>query len=733
MPAFADSCPLWFTVPDMLPCMPPFTMPASPPPPPAQPLAPPLLASASAARDSRTALDVPFDFATDDSPHPDPFAGLLIAGRYRMIECIGRGGMGLIYKVEHVELGKLLAIKLLTGELTRDRRVVRRFKREALLVSRLSHPNTVQVFDYGTSDNFTYLVMELVNGKDLAFVVKMQGPLPVARLVPIVIQVCSSLGEAHAMGIVHRDIKLGNIMVSPCCREGSDLVKVLDFGLAKLRDAPELADVTGTGGVVGTPHYMAPEQIRGRAVDGRTDIYSLGAVMYRALTGESVFSGTSSSALFDQHLHDKPIPPHERTPERGIPLDMSAIVMKALEKHPEDRFQRVEELQAALIDLNVLAAPSLNVLLDITRLGALQRDSMKHLEVREAATLELALQRRAATRDEVAAYERKLKRQRWTSTVFACGVAALAAWAAVGLYNYATLTPSFLGMELEPNNTPQQANALPFGAALRGRIGKRLEPQQGDRDFFRIRVPDGTSVVSLRLTALPNMPLCALVYETNGDELEAKFCTGRAGLDLDAPAFRLQPGTYFIAVLQDREHEAHCGTTSVVENVSDDYVLSVHNAAAPSAPLRETEPNDALPGADEVSSGQEVVGMIGWVDDVDFVCAAPAASGASRRVRWVVDDAIDRTRDRGMVLEVTPGVGSRPGVALRVHRANAEGVVGLDDRIGPWRSEPFMLSTEARTQCLRMRLTTDPWARADVASIPLAGRELWSVRIEEAP
>ena len=688
-----------------------------------------VLASSSQNRDADTVDEGDADQHSEPSPHPDPFIGMVVGNRYRMVECIGRGGMGLIYKVEHTELGKFLALKLLAGEFSRDRRVVRRFKREALLVSKLSHPNTVQVFDYGSSDGLTWLVMELVDGKDLAWIVKMHGPMPYARLVPIAVQVCNSLAEAHGVGIIHRDIKLGNIMVSPCCREGSDLVKVLDFGLAKLRDAPELAEVTGAGNIVGTPHYMAPEQIRGKEVDGRTDVYSLGAVMYRALTGELLFKATTPAAVFEAHLHEKPVPPRQRAPSCDIPPAVSEIVMKALEKRPEDRFQSVEELREALIDLQVIGPSSLNVLLDAARLDELQRESLIS-DQRHAAAERPA--RRPATRDEVAAFERKLKRQRWTSVAAAALIAFVGTATGVRAWQMANREVPFDGVEREPNDTSRQANVLPLAAMVRGKIGKRIDPTLGDRDFYRVEIPGDVRRVSLRTSSLPNMGLCTYVYGTETDSLEAKFCMGKPGLALEVPDYRLEPGTHYLAVLQDREHDDAMSVLPVVENVSDDYELSFGLAVSSPESRRESEPNDSVAGADLVAAGEEVAGMPGWLDDMDYVCAAPEQAGPARRVRWVVRDGVDRARDRGKVLEVTQNQEGRAGIPIRVHRASSPLVPGEHDQVGPWKSQPFLLEPTPRAQCLKLKLVADPKSGTDVPIGPLVAHESWSVRLELA-
>ncbi len=220
----------------------------------------------------------------------DPLVGMLIADRYRIVEPIGRGGMGVVYKVEHARIGKLIALKLLSGALARDPGLVARFEREAAMVSQLSHPNTVQVFDFGHTDGLVYLAMEYLRGVDLGHLIRESGALDLDRTARIVIQICSSVAEAHDRGIVHRDLKPENVMVLGS-GQGLEFVKVLDFGLAKLRESTETMNLTLRGAIVGTPYYMPPEQIRGEPVGPAGDVYALGALMYSCLTGDVVFDG----------------------------------------------------------------------------------------------------------------------------------------------------------------------------------------------------------------------------------------------------------------------------------------------------------------------------------------------------------------------------------------------------------------------------------------------------------
>jgi serine/threonine-protein kinase len=234
----------------------------------------------------------------------ETWLGRVVDGRYKVIEVIGRGGMGVVYKVEHARMGKIAAMKVLHKDLAQDPDVVRRFEREAALVSRLDHPNTAHVFDFGAVPDGLYLIMEMVRGQDLGHIVERDGPLPFARAAPLFIQVCGALGEAHDLGIVHRDLKPENVLVTRTTG-GRDFAKVLDFGLAKLENRDTNPEATGKTEIVGTPYFMSPEQIRGEDVDARADVYSLGALMYAVLTGKPPFTARSAVGVLTKHLTAK--------------------------------------------------------------------------------------------------------------------------------------------------------------------------------------------------------------------------------------------------------------------------------------------------------------------------------------------------------------------------------------------------------------------------------------------
>ena len=634
----------------------------------------------------------------------DPLIGVIVAERYRIIEPIGRGGMGVVYKVEHARIGKLMALKLLTGELTRDREIVERFKREAQLASQLSHPNTVQVFDFGTSEGLTYLAMEYLRGEDLGRIIRRSAFLSPARTAKIVIQICSSLAEAHDRGIVHRDLKPENIVILRG-QSGEDVVKVLDFGLAKLRESSELAEVTTRGAIVGTPYYMSPEQIRGEPSEPRSDVYSLGALTYSCLTGRAAFDAATPMAILTKHLTDEPASPSARFPELGIPRSMSAIVLKALAKDPARRYQSVRELQEALFDeLRGLGQTSIDNLIDTGRV----------LKLSSAGD-------EAATRDEVERYERKLRRR---GQLF-WGV-ALSALAGAGVFGWRFLDrssqgPIFTGVETEPNNAANEANPLPFGAQIRASVGQRLDPTRSDRDFFSVEVPGDVTVVRIESSALPNLATCTLLYRVGLETSLGRYCTGDAGRDLVIPALELSPGQYLLAVMQDREKYGDA-EPPVLENVSDTYRLRIDRATVSDG--QEVEPNDELRDATTLPSGKPMRGSLAWMRDVDVVCAA----NRSGRLRFVVEDALDGTRPLHAVLEVTPEGGPRHRIPVRVHRGGT--VRGAHDVQSPWTSPEVTLGPDTPRACLSLRLVPNPLAPNPHPLVAPASGDEYAIHVE---
>ena len=271
-------------------------------------------------------------------------------GQYTLEGKLGEGGMGVVYRASHAMLRRPTAIKILKPEMAGED-ALRRFEREVQLTASLSHPSTVAIFDYGrTPQGLFYYAMEYLDGLNLEQLVRADGKQPPARVACILRQICGALGEAHAVGLVHRDVKPANIILSE--RGGMpDVAKVVDFGLVKSFEAGRSAvdlEVTTANVLVGTPLYMAPEAIAGDvAPDGRSDLYALGAVGYFLLTGAPVFQGKSVVEVFAHHLHTPPEPPSLRSGIH-IPDDLERVILRCLAKRPGDRYDNARALQHAL-------------------------------------------------------------------------------------------------------------------------------------------------------------------------------------------------------------------------------------------------------------------------------------------------------------------------------------------------------------------------------------------------
>ena len=273
-------------------------------------------------------------------------------GQYTLESKLGEGGMGVVYRARHAMLRRPTAIKILRPEIAGED-TLKRFEREVLLTASLSHPSTVAVFDYGrTPQGLFYYAMEYLDGLNLEQLVKADGPQPPARVAHILHQVCGALAEAHGVGLIHRDVKPANIILSE--RGGMpDVAKVVDFGLVKsFEEASSRGDleVTSANLIVGTPLYMAPEAIGGgAALDGRSDLYALGAVGYFLLTGAPVFSAMTHVEIFAHHLHTLPDPPSVKS-GKYVPDELERIILKCLAKRPGDRYDNAKALGHALDD-----------------------------------------------------------------------------------------------------------------------------------------------------------------------------------------------------------------------------------------------------------------------------------------------------------------------------------------------------------------------------------------------
>ena len=294
----------------------------------------------------------------------DLVPGMIIRGKYEILERIGTGGMASVYRARHLAFGETVAIKLVGPKLAHDADFLKRFRTEAVVTRKLQHPNAVRVEDLDTTeDGRPFIIMEYVNGRSLREVIRTEGALALPRAVAIARQACSALAAAHAIGITHRDIKPDNILLTPS--PGGELVKVLDFGIAKVKegafDTGEGYTPTQTGMVMGTPQYISPEQAmgkRGDEVDGRSDLYSLGVVLYEMVTGRLPFSSDTAMGMILHHLQTSPTPPQIARADLAIPAPLSDLLMKALQKERDRRFASADEMLAALNAVAALPLPS---------------------------------------------------------------------------------------------------------------------------------------------------------------------------------------------------------------------------------------------------------------------------------------------------------------------------------------------------------------------------------------
>ncbi len=285
----------------------------------------------------------------------DEYEGQTISGRYLIERKIGEGGMGKVYRARVISTpgdSNPVALKILRRDFLSDKNALARFRRELRVTSRLRHPNSIGVLDSGNApDGALYIAMEWVAGKDLHTVLAESSPFPELRAARIVAQILSALGAAHRLGIIHRDLKPENVMIATG-PDGEDRVKVLDFGIAKIQpqgEGEELTALTQAGFVCGTPEYMSPEQARGTPLDARSDLYSVGVLLYQMVTGALPFEGQSSQALAAKHLYDPPPPLSTRSPGRAVSAPLEALILKALAKPRNGRPRNAERFRDELL------------------------------------------------------------------------------------------------------------------------------------------------------------------------------------------------------------------------------------------------------------------------------------------------------------------------------------------------------------------------------------------------
>jgi eukaryotic-like serine/threonine-protein kinase len=265
----------------------------------------------------------------------------IYGGRYEVIEHVGAGGMADVYRARDSLLGRDVALKVLSERFAGDRSFVERFRREAQAAANLSHPNIVSLYDYGADGSTYFIVMEFIEGRPLSDIINSEGPLLPERAAEIASDVANALQRAHSAGLVHRDVKPGNIMVT---RNGQ--TKVTDFGIVRALGGDAEQTMTQAGMVIGTAAYLSPEQAQGEAIDARSDVYSLGCVLFEMLTGRAPFTGETPLAIAYKHVRERPQPPSTVNPD--VPDALDAITLKAMGKRPDDRYSSAKEMQADL-------------------------------------------------------------------------------------------------------------------------------------------------------------------------------------------------------------------------------------------------------------------------------------------------------------------------------------------------------------------------------------------------
>jgi serine/threonine-protein kinase len=539
--------------------------------------------------------------------------GDIIADRYRVVAPIGRGAMGTVYRAEHVQISKVVAIKLLHPELQQNPENVARFHREAESASRLNHPNTVHVFDFGrTKSGSLYLVMEYVDGEDLAKVLEKDGPMPFGRVAYLCAQVAGSVEDAHAAGIVHRDLKPENIVIA----EGRDgeTAKVLDFGLAKLFEGTVEAQVTSAGTIVGTPYYMSPEQIQGQDLDGRSDVYAIGAIMYECVVGKPPFEAPNPVGVLSKHLSEEPLRPSARSP-LSVPTEADAIILRCLEKDPDSRYQTAEEIRQALIEyLTTVGSGD-------WRLSGVGQAPFGSGERRV---------------DRVDSLFKPKQRLGWLILLFLLAGGGVAAW------QLATRGPS----ESEPNHAAKDATRLPENTEMKAYLGQRLSEDSGDVDLFEIEhLGTGRRAANLEVSSIPNMDVVVELLKPGQEEPLVVADSRGLGQGERLPNLPIEPGKYLIRV-RERNVEGELPT----ENVSDEYYIRWRFLDDDGTFEREF--NDSLELAEPLELGIERRGWIGWRGDVDTFClsedvervvAQVSALAGVDLVLRVVDQRTDRS------------------------------------------------------------------------------------------
>ena len=581
--------------------------------------------------DQATRLTAMEDLETKelDDDEGSAYIGKLIDDRYMVKSLIGRGGMGAVYRVEQIHLRKEMAIKLLHENLVARKQLISRFTREARAISRLSSQHTVMVYDFGRYGELFYLVMELLEGEPLDGILTKVGPMDAERTTRILLQMCDSLKEAHDHGIVHRDLKPENVMV---LHEGPhpDFIKILDFGLAKVEDVDDPYTIHSQKDIFGTPFYMSPEQIRAADVDGRSDIYSVGALAFRMLTGKQVFGDHKTTFdVLKAHLM-QPAPRMREVAPEGIEIAdaLEDIVAKCLAKHPEDRFGDMGELHTALVGARRSNFADAGFSEEERRLIEQRRQAGgPGADVILPRTM-VSRETRARLADEEL-LGRPVRRGKVAQALQFIFVIMLM-FAGIGGAMWA-LGSGGIGQEKEPNDIPDQANQLDEHNVAKGAIGERRGNTKADRDCFRLPPMQATDNLTLRVKGVPTMDLLVTVHDPAGVELARTSHRGLGDGELLANLDTSRnPAT--VCVTEDTEVGKVAG-----ESLSDIYTLTA--TIAPRDGVYEREPNDQG-RTDELPAGRALTAALDGPKDRDVYSMQGAFDG--RIVRVKLQSADDR-------------------------------------------------------------------------------------------
>ncbi|MBI5493710.1 MAG: protein kinase [Deltaproteobacteria bacterium] len=519
----------------------------------------------------------------------DPLVGRLIDGRYRVVDRLGGGGMGTVYRAVHERMQKVVALKVLHPHLGADKMVRARFHREARAASLLSSRNTVAVFDFGESpDGLLYLAMEYLKGRTLSALIRDRGVLSPARSARILGQVLHSLEEAHAQGIVHRDMKPDNIFLVD--GDEPDLVKVLDFGIAKGERLSEGgAAVTRSDLVVGTPEYMAPEQARGVGVDARADLWGVGVMLHEAMTGNLPFTGPTPVDVLISVMEREPATP----PDGSVPPAFLRVLARALRKKPVDRFQSATEMRAALAAAadTLSAVPAGNTPPGSVPPSPPQPDTLDELG--------------AVDREEWSQFESSQQVRRWLGLavgVALMGAVSAGAWALLA-------APDAVTVEREPNDQAAEANLVRPESVVRGALGV---PRAGraDEDLYVLDLPPGPHVLAVGVEpAVAGVRVGLTVW------VDGRLVTGGFGKRLPHPRVRNLGVEGGRATLRVREENAISAAPPYPQAV--DYRLEVGALRALTA-AEEREPNETVAMASVVPAGGRVNAYLFPADEEDW-------------------------------------------------------------------------------------------------------------------